>query len=656
MARPTHEMHEHYDVVVVGSGYGGGIAASRLARAGRSVCVLERGKELHPGEYPDSPASALRQVQAQTRRGHVGSPTALIDFNLGSDIGVVRGCGLGGTSLINANVAKRAEPEIFDDDRWPSELRGNGADVLEPYYARAETMLGSQYAPVSIPELPKVRALEASAAALGATVEPAKLNVTFADGTNAAGIEQRACSLCGDCVTGCNHWAKNTVLMNYLPDAHRHGAHIFTEIQARTVRKRPDGTWLIEYVDLSVARRRPWRRTRFVTADVVVLAAGSLGSTEILLRSRYAGLDVSERLGLSFTGNGDVVAFAFDTDRSVRGIGTGREPVTDPVGTCINAMIELDTAEGPVLIQEGAIPGALGRAAGGVWGLSALAFGRDGSRGLERVLKRLGQLVEAAFSTRRGPTDRTLTYLVMSVDDDSGELVLEDDRLNIRWPNVSQRPVFDRLNETVRQASAALGGTFVPNPIWASPFGSTLLTVQPLGGCDMGDDARSGVVNHKGQVFAGRTGTRVHDGLYVADGAIVPRPLGANPSLTISALAERICELMIEDSRWEPPPPGSPPPAQSSSARRATMGLTFNDRLHGHISTRVTGDYDQGEVIGRDEGSPIDVVVNDRLRRRRAGAAQRGDVRSPHRHGPRPITLIAAAGRHRHVPAIRRGR
>src|SRR5262249_39381106 len=105
LSLPLSRMKSSYDVVVVGSGYGGGVAASRLARAGRSVCLLERGKERHPGEYPDSLAKAVPEVQADTPDGHVGSPTAMFDFHVNPDLNVLVGCGLGGTSLINANVS-----------------------------------------------------------------------------------------------------------------------------------------------------------------------------------------------------------------------------------------------------------------------------------------------------------------------------------------------------------------------------------------------------------------------------------------------------------------------------------------------------------------------------------------------------------------------
>lgn len=609
MSRPIEDLQPHYQVVVVGSGYGGGIAAARLAKAGRSVCVLERGKELHPGEYPNRLTAAGRHVQAHTKRGHLGSPTALFDFHFGPDISVLVGCGLGGTSLINANVALEAKDWIFDD-RWPDELAGTGASELAPYYDRARQMLGSTTYPDDLPRTPKLDALARSAEALGTTAERVPLNVTFRSGPNAAGVMQHACTLCGDCVTGCNYGAKNTVLMNYLPYAHAHGAHIFAEVQVRTIRKRDDGRWLVDFVNHGSGQSRFKGPTQFVTADVVVLAAGSLGSTEILLRSRAAGLPLSNRLGRSFTGNGDVLAFAYDTDTSARAVGLGpRHPTADTsVGPCISGVIDLTDREHPergLIIQEGSVPGTIAPIVGPVWAASALAFGLDPPEraGIGRRLKQIGGTLLGA---RRGPTDRTLTYLVMSIDDDTGRLVLEDDRLEIRWPKIGERPIFQYDNAAVAHAAQSIGGTFVPNPMWTTALGRALITVQPLGGCDMGNDATHGVVNHKGQVFAGVKGDAIHDGLYVADGSVVPRPLGANPSLTISALAERIVEKLDEERDWTD---GSRRRKRLPTADRTTAGLRFSERMEGFVSTRADDDHDAGYAQGRADGSSMEVVL-----------------------------------------------
>jgi cholesterol oxidase len=144
----------------------------------------------------------------------------------------------------------------------------------------------------------------------------------------------------------------------------------------------------------------------------------------------------------------------------------------------------------------------------------------------------------------------------MSTDDDHGELSLVNDTLRVRWPGVADRPVFRHDNGTVARATRGLNGTYVPDPIWTGPFGHALITVHPLGGCVMADTAEKGAVNHLGQVFSSQSGARAYGDLYVADGSIVPLPLGVNPLLTISALAERICAHML----GVPLGPGTPQP------------------------------------------------------------------------------------------------
>ena len=137
LSRPIEKMLDHYSVVVVGSGYGGAITAARIARTGQSVCVLERGKELHPGEYPNSALSALREIQVHTPEGDYGHAAGLFDFHVSPDVTVVSGCGLGGTSLINGNVALEPGDPVFSDDRWPRALRGNPAE-LAPFMRDAK--------------------------------------------------------------------------------------------------------------------------------------------------------------------------------------------------------------------------------------------------------------------------------------------------------------------------------------------------------------------------------------------------------------------------------------------------------------------------------------------------------------------------------------
>lgn len=339
MARLSAEitaMKSAYDVVVVGSGYGGGISASRLARAGLSVAVLERGKEFLPGEFPDTLPEAARQLQVNSSIGHVGSPTGLFELHANPDMNLLVGCGLGGTSLINANVVIEADPRVFQQDKWPQAFRDDLDRGFKDGVARAQEMLKSNPVPADWPELKKMTAHKKSADAMGEPFARLQLAVTFEgkpNDRNHVGVTQTPCINCGDCCSGCNHTSKNTIQMNYLPDAKNFGADIFTETSVRYVEFQ-DGKWNVHYEILGAGRSKLDSPDQFVRADRVILAAGTVGSTAILLRSRDRGLAASDKIGVGLSGNGDVLGFAYNTDQEINGIGWGdRKPDLDnPVG------------------------------------------------------------------------------------------------------------------------------------------------------------------------------------------------------------------------------------------------------------------------------------------------------------------------------------
>ncbi|HEY6491688.1 MAG TPA: GMC oxidoreductase [Trebonia sp.] len=530
----------------------------------------------------------------------------MFDFHVGHDITVVSGCGLGGTSLINGSVALEPGDSIFSDDRWPLPLRGH-PEVLKPFMQAARDMLGSNPYPLTWPELPKLRTLGRAADAIGRPLTRPDINVTFVDGPNAAGVRQNACALCGDCCSGCNYGAKNTVLMNYLPDAHWHGAHIFTEVGVRSV-QRQDGRWRVAYEVLGEGQAGS---PGFVMADAVVLAAGTLGSTEILLRSRELGLPLSDRLGYGFSGNGDVLAFAYDTDASVRDVGLGeRIPREDTlVGPTITGLVDL---RGPdvdkrsaLIIEEGSVPGAL--AAMLPIAMDAASY-EDLDEQTAGVARHLRELAEIPLGSYAGPVDRSLTYLVMSTDDSGGRIVLENDRVNVVWPGIADQPVFARDNELLAAATRALQGTETPDPLWVYAGDRSLVTVHPLGGCVMADEMARGVVDHRGRVFD-PDGGGVHDGLYVCDGSVIPVALDANPLLTISAIAERAVALMIEERDWEAVQavgPSAPPPAEEAAPRAS---LEFSEHLTGFVSMSVHEGYAAGYEDGREDGARVDLLL-----------------------------------------------
>ncbi|HEY3596193.1 MAG TPA: alpha/beta fold hydrolase [Paraburkholderia sp.] len=588
-------MKPHYEVVVVGSGYGGAIAASRMARAKRDVCLLERGREFMAGEFPATPIEGITQIQYNTVFQQTGSPLALIELHMNPDVSVVVGCGLGGTSLINANVALKPDDRLWDDPRWPAAVRADKAG-RDKGYALAEQMLQPSSVPDDFPPLPKLAALELSASKLGMhdRFYRPPITVTFKDGKNAAGVEQQRCIGCGDCNSGCNHGAKNSTHMNYLPDAVAHGAQIFTGIAVHSVVRDEAGqTWRVRFQPVALDRDLYGAPEMSITADIVILSAGTLGSTAILLRSREAGLTVSAQTGQHFTGNGDVLAFAFNTDHEINGVGWGTHPKGDipPVGPTITGIIDHrntpDVKDGFV-IEEGSIAAPIGRVMAGVLGVAAPAEGV--SMPDPAGDPPLADEARVADSLLRGPHHgamrNTQTYLVMAHDDESGRITVEDGRPRVAWPQAGKQAIYDVVERTLIAATSALGGEYVRNPISTDLFHDRIVTVHPLGGCAMADDAAQGVVDQAGRVFSGDAGAAVHAGLYVMDGAVMPISLGVNPLMTISALAERNCAQLAASRGWQidyrSAGDAAPPPAPK-------IGLRFTETMIGTYTPAQAG-------------------------------------------------------------------
>ncbi len=255
------------------------------------------------------------------------------------------------------------------------------------------------------------------------------------------------------------------------------------------------------------------------------------------MRSRDKGLNVSDRLGQRFSANGDIIAFGYGAKTRVNAIGVGHPARVDiaTVGACVSGQLEIRDAHdlaNEVTIQEGAVPSAMAP-------VLPVMFVPNG-----RLLGALQSLISGVY---KGPFASLQTFFAVSHDSASGTFSLDGDRLSLNWPGARHEAVHQRLDDLLGRLVAGVGGAYVKNPLAGTVMGHQPATAHPLGGVAMGREAAEGVVSHKGEVFAGTAGTNVHRGLYVVDGSVIPRSLGVNPLLTITALAERTLLHIAED-------------------------------------------------------------------------------------------------------------
>jgi cholesterol oxidase len=370
----------------------------------------------------------------------------------------------------------------------------------------------------------------------------------------------------------------------------RHGAEIFTLVEVRYL-ERQNNRWLVHYQYLETGQEGFDAPTAVVSADIVILAAGTLGTNEILLRSKTAGLPLSDRLGERYSGNGDILGFAYNTDRDINMLGFGPRPAKDmdPVGPTIITAIDLreqPNLDDGLIIEEGGVCAPLAALLPKTLSLAAKMVGRDTDSGLADPIQ---EKLMVSASMIRGPyhgaVRNTQVYLVMTHDNSGGKMSLHNDRVVIKWPGSGEQPFVKNVNEKLVQATGPLGGTFVENPIWSKLQPNNMVAAHPLGGCCIAEDAVRGVTNHRGQVFSGATGTDVYDSLIVNDGALLPRSVGTNPHITISAMAERNMLLLAQarlDDRLQLKPVDE---ADRLGATTAKPGLQFSEAMEGYFST-----------------------------------------------------------------------
>jgi cholesterol oxidase len=600
---PATPASEHADVVVIGSGFGGSVSACRLAQAGLSVVLLERGNAHPPGSFPRTPAEMSRAFW-DPGAGLYG----MYDVWRFSGCDSVVSSGLGGGSLIYANVLLRKDERWFVQD---DPLPGGGYESwpvtradLDPHYAEVERMLGATPYPLDAPgyAAPKTLAMRDAAAELGLSWQLPPLAVSFAPAPGAApgqglpiadpsygnlhGRPRSTCRLCGECDIGCNVGAKNTLDHNYLSAARHYVADLRTGHEVLAIRPGQAGGYEVDYIrhDPQDPGRPPPMPppVQIITCDRLVLAAGTFGTTYLLMRNRPYLPRLSSALGTRFSSNGDVLSFlvrARDRNR-VRPLEASRGPV-------ITSAIRLgDEHDGPGQTGRGAYLEDGGYPAFVDWLVEAADMPGDTRRlarfALERMRAILARRPDTGLSAEISDligTDAlsvgSLPLLGMGRDVPDGLLWLSGNRLDLSWKAATSEAYFARVLATMRRVAAVLGARYVDNPMWLR---KRIITAHPVGGAPMGRDRSVGVCDGYGEVFG-------YPGLYIADGAVMPGAVGTNPSLTIAALADRMCTRLLEQPRAAAPGrPSTPAGGDGVLGRPDATSLSFTEEMSGTCS------------------------------------------------------------------------
>ncbi len=522
-----------FDTIVIGSGFGGAITACRLSAKNQRVLILERGREWDKDSYPRGLHADWIWSQSLPEKYH-----GWLDLRVFKGMAVAQGAGVGGGSLIYANIS-RVPPETTFRSGWPAEIN---AVELAPYFAKVGEMLELQPIPTSQWN-PRVKLMQQAAQKLGQEERFERLDLAVRFDANiqydfnqppditktklkpnSHGMDQGECVHLGECDLGCRVYAKNTLDKNYIPEAKKKGAQVRPLCMATNI-EQIGGGYRVDFDEIATGRRV----SQSSTATRVVLAAGSLGSTELLFRCRDVTKTlpkVSPKLGKNWSSNGDFLTPALHV---LRNLWPDRGPT---IGSAINY---LDGSEGgnSYWVQDGGIPNLLNKYFQAV--LNRVQESPE-DHGLGDLLKPSLLLQHLAlFTEKQDIFKHIMPWFAQGVDAGDGELTFAEGALDLNWDISSSLGLFEEIARKHRELAEKTGGIPLPLPGWI--IEKDLITPHPLGGCKMGNSAADGVVNHAGEVFG-------YPGLYVADGAIVPRALGVNPSRTIGALAERISSLM----------------------------------------------------------------------------------------------------------------
>lgn len=576
--QPTIE----FDIVIVGSGYGGSVAAARLGEAARSLChssdgrdlsilLLEKGREYLPGEFPETMAELPGHVRTHTARKTFdkGNANALYQVYASAEssakpVFAVVANALGGGSQINANVAEALDAEFFAHDPWPEAIRKK-PDEMATWYDRAREALVVSPVPDQ-GEPAGLQQFRDTAATLKGRMNPHEwtvefkkpdLTVNFLANDSPYGAAN-PCIYCGNCVSGCNVDAKNTLTTTYLRQAHRAGVQMVTNAAVFSVESLDNDGYAITAIPTTQITAKSPASSLRILARYVILSAGSLGSTEILLRSAALRRCLSPTLGHRFSTNGDSISARTGMDKPSYPVGSGRRAASLSVdkrsGPTISGMVRIQQHQNDGLrpprfytVENASMPSPFTRLFGEVISTAAL---------VQRLSAVEWSTVDShtahdPLAVDPAAIDRTAVFLTMSRDSGDGiiELVSDPNAPGIasgaassplEWSHAVIRAVPRAAKDGGKshgEPSAQSGGNastdeatdpldlldswltmpdqdglYLPNPIrrpvpkgmadamtGLSGLGGEL-TVHPLGGCAMGDHPETSVVNSFGQL------------------------------------------------------------------------------------------------------------------------------------------------------------
>jgi cholesterol oxidase len=622
---------EVFDAIVIGTGFGGAVATITLKENGKKTLVIERGTFWVTPETlgaPATPSNAVidfanrnkMRVQFWSRpdhalgildllhnRYHDANPYGLHNYRTFQHAHVLTASGVGGGSLIYSNVNLQARPAVLDRIGLKGIDYNRAQKFMEKYRGKFNKVVTKIPLPagVTLDQLSKKsskdyllldrsRALRDAAELVSQQIgvaipwSPLDLSITeYTDGDNAvsdpAGGSDTVHTFCerqGRCMLGCLPAARHTLnktLVKYVFSKNSQ-VTLSPESEVRTIKPVGD-TYEVTYIDRRGDRGHTDPQTKTVRASQVFLAAGVLGTTEILLRSQGSGLTLSDKLGYGFSTNGDFGALAVGTKMIADG-----KPVRLPDGTAAKASVY--PTRGPIntadvrfeidgkhyTIEDCGIPSMFAK---------AVRFGLDHRNRLKELEDPgrwvddqysstttntlLASLKRLLFGSRDSSKDRHSTeaeliddvffFNAMAQDEANGRLTLKNNgEIDLNWPDdkpIANQACFGKIEEIMRKLSEAMGGAYTPLPTWEGDVFAqkTLIVTHPLGGCCIGADMAEGVVNEFGQVFDGSKKTTdrlaVHPGLFIVDGSVIPGALAANPTLTITAQSLKAIERAV---------------------------------------------------------------------------------------------------------------